>query len=171
MLMKSDFQEQVLSILSQIPSSFMQKIIVSATVTANLQQQSKPLLSNPIEIDVKDIEQLNSSLHYSFYWCEDNQKKRKLSSCLRDEKIMKLPLLILCQTRLEVVDVFQFLKKVFPTLECEAITVETVFKERKEILQHFQEGKISVLIATSGIVGRGIELIKTRTVNIKKWNE
>ena len=51
-LMKSDFEDQTLSILQLITSSCLQQIIVSATLTQNLRSALLPRLQNPIEVTI-----------------------------------------------------------------------------------------------------------------------
>lgn len=121
------------------------------------------LLVQPIHVMVDDIEQINSSLSYTLCWCEENQKKKKFTSLLKEGTLL-FPLLVVCQTRLEVVDVAKLLDASFAKIPHASITVETPFQERKDILQQFQEEKISLLVATAGIVGRGIELRTTQSV-------
>lgn len=82
-LMKSDFEDQTLSILQLITSSCLQQIIVSATVTQNLRSAILPRLQNPIEVTISDIERLNSSLHYHFIWTEENQKRNRFQALLK----------------------------------------------------------------------------------------
>ena len=79
-------------------------MIITATVTANLRTQIHPCLQAPIEVTVKDIERLNSSLQYHVMWCEENQKRKQFISlmhaCIQDKKsVLELPLILLCQTR------------------------------------------------------------------------
>ena len=73
-------------------------MIVTATQTKNMKEQVSLLMNEAIEVIVKDIEQLNSNLNYSFYWCEENQKKKKLISLLQSKQdhILHFPLVILC---------------------------------------------------------------------------
>lgn len=133
-------------------------------MTLNLKNQLLSLLSQPLEVLVDDVESLNSSLHYDFYWCEENQKKKKLASLFRETDKVDLSGVIICQTRLEVSDVINYLSSSFPTLSHIAVTVETPFQERREIMKQFQEGETSLLVATAGIIGRGIELVNAHTV-------
>ncbi|KNB43298.1 putative ATP-dependent RNA helicase [Blastocystis sp. subtype 4] len=171
-LMKSDFQDQVLSLFSHLISRCLQvtfKIVVSATITANLRAQILPHLQNPMEVTVCDIQRLNSTLQYSIQWCEENQKKKKfvalMKKCIQDtESLLQLPLVILCQTRMEVVDVQAILASSFPTVSHNAVTVETPFVQRREIIQQFQTNQLEVLVSTPGIVGRGIELRSANSI-------
>ena len=168
-LLKSDFQEQVLGLLPYCHSS-VQKVVVSATVTANLRAQIASMMVQPIEVMVDDIEQLNSSLEYAIVWSEDNQKKKKLTKLLK-EGAHAFPLLIVCQTRLEVVEVMKLLDESFTTFSHASITVETPFQERRTILDSFVKKEVDLLVATSGIVGRGIELHTTQSVGVKGGNK
>ena len=65
---------------------------------------------------------------------------------------------------MEVIDVHSILQTTFPALSSISITTETPFQERKTALQTFQQQKHDVLIATPGIIGRGLELRQARSV-------
>ena len=143
-------------------------MIVTATQTKNMKEQVSLLMNEAIEVIVKDIEQLNSNLNYSFYWCEENQKKKKLISLLQSKQdyILHFPLVILCQTRLECLDVQSIFHSSFSTISYSLLTVETPFQERRTIFTQFQQGQLSVLISTPGIIGRGIELQAANSVRM-----
>lgn len=141
---------------------------MSATVTQNLRNVIIPHLLQPIEVVVEDIERINSSLTYSFYWCEDNQKVKKWTQIVKESlqgtsHSVLFPMVIICQTRLEVESVNAMLKT-HSTLSWTSVTVETSFQERRARISRFQEGEWKVLVATPGIVGRGIELRNTQSV-------
>ena len=142
--------------------------MVSATVTQNLRNVIVPYLLQPIEVVVEDIERINSSLDYSFYWCEENQKIKKLTQLMTNSlqgnsHSILFPMVILCQTRLEVVSVNAMLKS-FSNISWASVTMETTFQERRELINRFQEGEMKILVATPGIVGRGIELRSAHSV-------
>ena len=65
--------------------------------------------------------------------------------------------------RMEVVDVQAILAS------HNAVTVETPFVQRREIIQQFQTNQLEVLVSTPGIVGRGIELRSANSVGIIFW--
>ena len=98
-----------------------------------------------------------------------------MKKCIQDtESLLQLPLVILCQTRLgfgyilmnrmEVVDVQAILTSSFPTITQKAVTVETPFSQRRDIIQQFQKNGLQVLVSTPGIVGRGVELRSANSV-------
>ena len=103
-----------------------------------------------------------------------------MKKCIQDtESLLQLPLVILCQTRLEwayglmlrmeVVDVQAIFTSSFPTVSHNAVTVETPFIQRREIIQQFQTNQLEVLVSTPGIVGRGIELRSANSVGKISW--
>ena len=71
--------------------------------------------------------------------------------------------------RMEVVDVQAILASSFPTVSHNAVTVETPFVQRREIIQQVQTNQLEVLVSTPGIVGRGIELRSANSVGIIFW--
>lgn len=178
-LMKSDFEDQTLTILQSITSSCLQRIVVSATVTQNLRSAILPRLQNPIEVSIADIERLNSSLHYHFIWTEENQKRNRFQALLKsitkdNPSHLQLPLVVTCQSRLffsspitcrlETVEAKTVLEAFSPSLRFRCVTIETPAEERREVLTRLGDGSIDVLVATMGIVGRGVELRRCRSV-------
>ena len=178
-LMKSDFEDQTLSILQLITSSCLQRIVVSATVTQNLRSAILPLLQNPIEVTISDIERLNSSLHYHFIWTEENQKRNRFQALLKsiakdNPSHLQLPLVVTCQSRfafhpilmyrLETVEAKTVLEAFSPSLRFRCVTVETPADARRTALTQLGDGSLDVLVATMGIVGRGVELRRCRSV-------
>lgn len=153
-----------------------QKIIVSATITPNLRSQTASLLQNPMEINVSTVETLNRSLDYSILWREDTQKRKSFAKLLRNrlqsrESEIELPLVVLCQTRLETAEVMKCLDEEFPKCTHASLTVETPFAERRRTIEEFQQGRLKVLVSTPGIVGRGVELQSARCVEGNGWIE
>ncbi|KAK8816858.1 hypothetical protein WA577_002652 [Blastocystis sp. JDR] len=168
-LMKSDFEDQTLSILQLITSSCLQQIIVSATVTQNLRSAILPRLQNPIEVTISDIERLNSSLHYHFIWTEENQKRNRFQALLKsiakdNPSHLQLPLVVMCQSRLETVEAKTVLEAFSPSLRFRCVTVETPADARRTALTQLGDGSLDVLVATMGIVGRGVELRRCRSL-------
>lgn len=122
-----------------------------------------------MEVDVNTVEKLNRSLDYTIMWREDTQKRKTLVKLLQKrlqnkESVLLLPLVILCQTRLEVVDVMKCLDTEFATCSHASLTMETPFAERRKAVQNFQNNLLKILVSTPGIVGRGIELQAARCV-------
>lgn len=122
-----------------------------------------------MEVDVNTVEKLNRSLDYTIMWREDTQKRKTLVKLLQKrlqnkESVLLLPLVILCQTRLEVVDVMKCLDTEFATCSHASLTMETPFAERRKTVQNFQNNLLKILVSTPGIVGRGIELQAARCV-------
>lgn len=142
---------------------------MSATITPNLRSQTATLLQNPMEINVSTVETLNRALDYSILWREDTQKRKSFVKLLRnrlqnkDSEIL-LPLVVLCQTRLETAEVMKCLDEEFPKCTHASLTVETPFAERRKTIEEFQQNRLKVLVSTPGIVGRGIELQSARCV-------
>ena len=68
--------------------------------------------------------------------------------------------------RMETVDVKTVLDESFPSLRNTCVTIETPSAKRGEMIMSFQKGEVNVLIATPGIVGRGLELKSARSVSV-----
>lgn len=67
-------------------------------------------------------------------------------------------------SRMELTDIMAILQTSFPLLSAKALSVETPFTERRSVIQSFQQGTLQVLVATPGIIGRGLELRQARSV-------
>lgn len=142
---------------------------MSATVTPNLRSQTAALLQNPMEVDVSTVETLNRALDYSIFWREDTQKRKSFAKLLKNrlqgkDSELLLPLVVLCQTRLETAEVMKCLDEEFPKCTHASLTVETPLAERRRTIEEFQQSRLKVLVSTPGIVGRGIELQAARCV-------
>ena len=68
--------------------------------------------------------------------------------------------------RMETVDVKAVLDESFSSVTNTCVTIETPSVKRCEMITSFQKGAIDVLIATPGIVGRGLELRSARSVEV-----
>ena len=68
--------------------------------------------------------------------------------------------------RMETVDVKAVMDESFPSITTSCVTIETPSAKRCEMITSFQKGAIDVLIATPGIVGRGLELKSARSVGM-----
>lgn len=122
-----------------------------------------------MEVDVSTVETLNRALDYSIFWREDTQKRKSFAKLLKNrlqgkDSELLLPLVVLCQTRLETVEVMKCLDEEFPKCTHASLTVETPLAERRRTIEEFQQSRLKVLVSTPGIVGRGIELQAARCV-------
>lgn len=68
--------------------------------------------------------------------------------------------------RMETVDVKTVLDESFPSVTNVCVTIETPSTKRCEMITSFQKGEIDILIATPGIVGRGLELKSAKSVGM-----
>ena len=68
--------------------------------------------------------------------------------------------------RMETVDVKAVLDESFSSLRNSCVTSETPSAKRGEMIMSFQKSEIDVLIATPGIIGRGLELKSARSVDV-----
>ncbi|XP_011744839.2 probable ATP-dependent RNA helicase DDX59 isoform X2 [Macaca nemestrina] len=138
-MLKMGFQQQVLDILENIPNDY-QTILVSATIPTSIEQLASQLLHNPVRIITGE----------------------KNLPCANDKKLFKPPVLVFVDCKLGADLLSEAVQKI-TGLKSISIHSEKSQIERKNILKGLLEGDYEVVVST-GVLGRGLDLISVRLV-------
>ncbi|KAL4674542.1 hypothetical protein H8959_018476 [Pygathrix nigripes] len=160
-MLKMGFQQQVLDILENIPNDY-QTILVSATIPTSIEQLASQLLHNPVRIITGEKNLPCASVRQIILWVEDPAKKKKLFEILNDKKLFKPPVLVFVDCKLGADLLSEAVQKI-TGLKSISIHSEKSQIERKNILKGLLEGDYEVVVST-GVLGRGLDLISVRLV-------
>uniref|UniRef100_A0A8C9IUN7 RNA helicase n=1 Tax=Piliocolobus tephrosceles TaxID=591936 RepID=A0A8C9IUN7_9PRIM len=160
-MLKMGFQQQVLDILENIPNDY-QTILVSATIPTSIEQLASQLLHNPVRIITGEKNLPCANVRQIILWIEDPAKKKKLFEILNDKKLFKPPVLVFVDCKLGADLLSEAVQKI-TGLKSISIHSEKSQIERKNILKGLLEGDYEVVVST-GVLGRGLDLISVRLV-------
>ncbi|XP_011892130.1 PREDICTED: probable ATP-dependent RNA helicase DDX59 isoform X2 [Cercocebus atys] len=160
-MLKMGFQQQVLDILENIPNDY-QTILVSATIPSSIEQLASQLLHNPVRIITGEKNLPCANVRQIILWVEDPAKKKKLFEILNDKKLFKPPVLVFVDCKLGADLLSEAVQKI-TGLKSISIHSEKSQIERKNILKGLLEGDYEVVVST-GVLGRGLDLISVRLV-------
>ncbi|XP_040318275.1 putative ATP-dependent RNA helicase DDX59 isoform X2 [Herpailurus yagouaroundi] len=137
-------------------------ILVSATIPASIEQLGSQLLHNPVRIITGEKNLPCSSVRQIILWVEEPAKKKKLFEILNDRKLFKPPVLVFVDCKLGADLLSEAVQKI-TGLKSVSIHSEKSQTERKNILKGLLEGDYEVVVST-GVLGRGLDLISVRLV-------
>ncbi|XP_055966597.1 probable ATP-dependent RNA helicase DDX59 [Sorex fumeus] len=160
-MLKMGFQQQVLDILENVPTD-CQTILVSATIPASIEQLAGQLLQNPVRIITGEKNLPCSNVRQIVLWVEEPAKKKKLFEILNDRKLFKPPVLVFVDCKLGADLLSEAVQKI-TGLKSTSMHSEKSQMERKSILEGLLEGDYEVVVST-GVLGRGLDLISVRLV-------
>uniref|UniRef100_A0A2R9AIG0 RNA helicase n=1 Tax=Pan paniscus TaxID=9597 RepID=A0A2R9AIG0_PANPA len=149
-MLKMGFQQQVLDILENIPND-CQTILVSATIPTSIEQLASQLLHNPVRIITGEKNLPCANVRQIILWVEDP-----------DKKLFKPPVLVFVDCKLGADLLSEAVQKI-TGLKSISIHSEKSQIERKNILKGLLEGDYEVVVST-GVLGRGLDLISVRLV-------
>ena len=151
-MMDLGFIEDVEKIVSYLPSN-IQKAFFSATYPEKIQTLLKTHLPNAQYIEIEEEVQID---HYYSICDTPLEKIKELLLTLDIEST-----LIFCETRKDVEEVFQYLKK--NRIPCARIHGELKQQTRFDELLRFKNGEVRVLVA-SDVASRGLDIQKVSHV-------
>ncbi|XP_071607129.1 probable ATP-dependent RNA helicase DDX59 isoform X2 [Heliangelus exortis] len=160
-MLKMGFQQQVLDILEDI-SHDHQTILVSATIPVGIEHLANQLLHNFVRITIGEKNLPCSNVRQIILWVEEPSKKKKLFEILNDKKLFKPPVLVFVDCKLGA-DLLSDAVHKITGLQCTAMHSEKSQVERTDILQGLLQEKYEVIVST-GILGRGLDLINVKLV-------
>ncbi|XP_039083536.1 probable ATP-dependent RNA helicase DDX59 [Hyaena hyaena] len=160
-MLKMGFQQQVLDILENVPND-CQTILVSATIPTSIEQLGSQLLHNPVRIVTGEKNLPCPSVRQIVLWVEEPAKKKKLFEILNDKKLFKPPVLVFVDCKLGADLLSEAVQKI-TGLKSVSIHSEKSQTERKNILKGLLDGDYEVVVST-GVLGRGLDLISVRLV-------
>lgn len=145
------FIDDIMLIVKKIPSR-CQTLLFSATMPEKIQQLTKELLHNPIEIKIA-ISKPSEKISQKVLFCYERQKIRLIQYVF--QKIPPQKVIIFASSKQSVKDLTTILKR--KKYRAEEMHSDLSQKERDSAMISFKAQQIDILVATD-IVSRGIDI-------------
>ncbi len=146
------FIHDVKKIIAKLPVK-RQTLFFSATMPKEIQSLADSILSNPTKIAVTPVSSTAERVEQSVYFVEKNDKKKLLTTILRDSSIVSA--LVFTRTKHGADRLAKDLTKV--GVSALAIHGNKSQNARQNALTTFKDGRLRVLVATD-IAARGIDI-------------
>ncbi|CAN6464614.1 unnamed protein product [Victoria cruziana] len=161
-ILQRGFRDQVMQVIHAL--SQPQLMMFSATIPQDIARTLGKMPKDLLVISSGDPGKPTEKVKQIVIWVDTKHKKQKLFEILTSKQHFKPPAVVFVSSKMGA----DFL--------CEAITVMTglravavhgdkAMSERRESLKLFLNGEVSLLV-TTGVLGRGIDMIKVRQVII-----
>lgn len=146
------FIHDVRKIIALLPKQ-KQTLLFSATMPPEIQELTKKLLHNPVQVEVTPVSSTVDLIDASLYYVDKENKRALLSHILNTEDITST--LVFTRTKHGADRVAKFLNK--NHINAAAIHGDKSQGARQTALSQFKSGQIRVLVATD-IAARGIDI-------------
>lgn len=146
------FIHDVKKIIALLPKQ-KQTLLFSATMPPEIQELTKKLLRNPVQVEVTPVSSTVDLIDASLYYVDKENKRALLSYILNSEDITST--LVFTRTKHGADRVAKFLNK--NRINAAAIHGDKSQGARQTALSQFKSGQIRVLVATD-IAARGIDI-------------
>ena len=146
------FIDDINKIIENLPKK-RQSLFFSATMSPQVNQLAKTLLTNPIHIEVATQATPIDNLHQQLYYVDKNLKQKLLHKLIRKNRVTKALLFTRTKSRADRITMFLKSYKV----PCGVIHSDKSQEKRTKAIEDFKTGKIKVLVATD-IAARGIDI-------------
>ncbi|WOL15306.1 DEAD-box ATP-dependent RNA helicase 41 [Canna indica] len=161
-MLQKGFRDQVMQIFQAL--SQPQVLMFSATVSKEVERMASSMAQDMILISVGKSNKPSNSVKQVVIWVESKKKKQKLFEILMSKDHFNPPAVVFVGSRLGA-DLLSEAITTATGLKALSIHGEKTMKERREILKLFLMGEISIIVST-GVLGRGVDLIKVCQVII-----
>ncbi|XP_065022981.1 DEAD-box ATP-dependent RNA helicase 41-like [Musa acuminata AAA Group] len=161
-IMQRGFRDQVMQIVQAL--SQPQVLMFSATVSREVERMASSIAKHIICISAGNPSTPSSSVKQVIIWVESKKKKQKLFEILMSKQHFKPPVVVFVGSRLGA-DLLSEAICTATGIKALSIHGEKTMKERRESLQLFLTGEVSILVST-GVLGRGVDLLKVHQVII-----
>ncbi|XP_020676411.1 DEAD-box ATP-dependent RNA helicase 41 [Dendrobium catenatum] len=161
-ILQRGFRDQVMQIFKAL--SHPQLLMVSATISHEVDKMASFMTKNLTYVLAGNPNIPTSSVKQIVIWIESKLKKKKLFEILTSKQHFKPPVVIFVASRLGA-DLLSEAITASTGLKALSIHGEKAMSERREVLRLFLTGEVSIVVST-GILGRGIDLLKVRQVVI-----
>ncbi|RWW75734.1 hypothetical protein BHE74_00016208 [Ensete ventricosum] len=161
-ILQKGFRDQVMQIVQAL--SQPQVLMFSATVSREVERMASSIAKHIICISAGNPSTPSSSVKQVIIWVESKKKKQKLFEILMSKQHFKPPVVVFVGSRLGA-DLLSEAICTATGIKALSIHGEKTMKERRESLQLFITGEVSILVST-GVLGRGVDLLKVHQVII-----
>ncbi|KAL5985026.1 hypothetical protein ACLOJK_038863 [Asimina triloba] len=161
-MLQKGFRDQVMQIFQALTQP--QMLMFSATVPQEVEKMANSMAKDVIFISVGKPSRPNESVKQVAIWVEPKQKKQKLFEILTSKQHFKPPVVVFVGSRLGA-DLLSEAITTVTGLKAQSIHGGKTMNGRRESLRLFLTGEVPVIVAT-GILGRGVDLLRVRQVII-----
>lgn len=161
-MLQRGFRDQVMQIFKAL--SHPQLLMVSATISHEVDKMASLMTKNPTYVMAGNPNMPTNSVKQIVIWIESKLKKKKLFEILTSKQHFKPPIVVFVASRMGA-DLLS--EAITGTTGLKALSIhgEKAMSERREVLRLFLTGEVSIIVST-GILGRGIDLLKVQQVVI-----
>jgi ATP-dependent RNA helicase SrmB len=131
-----------------------QNLLFSATLEHRAIDRIKPILNDPLPIVIDSHRQAHSQIVQQKILADDPAHKEKLVTALIDEE-QATRVFVFCNTREQCQQLGISLKR--GSIKADFIHGEISQSERKQVMNRFRDGKLTVLVATD-VAARGLDV-------------
>lgn len=161
-MLQRGFRDQVMQIFLAL--SHPQILMFSATISQDVEKMASSLAKNLLRVSSGKSSKPTESVKQVVIWVESKRKKQKLFEILKSKQHFRPPVVVFVSSRLGA-DLLSEAITAATGLNAASIHGEKEMAVRRESLRQFLTGEISVIVST-GILGRGVDLLKVRQVVI-----
>ncbi|KAK8940971.1 DEAD-box ATP-dependent RNA helicase 41 [Platanthera zijinensis] len=161
-MLQRGFRDQVMQIFRAL--SHPQLMMVSATISHEVDRMVSLMTKDLLYIVAGNPNLPTNSVKQVVIWIESKHKKKKLFEILTSKQHFKPPVVVFVASRCGA-DLLSEAITVTTGLKTLSIHGEKNMSDRREVLRMFLTGEVSVLVST-GILGRGMDLLEVRQVII-----
>lgn len=151
------FAEDIMQIVKYLPKE-RQTIMFSATMPTKIQQLTKTILTNPVEVKLA-VSKPAEKIIQAAYICYEAQKLGIIESLFKEQQPERV--IIFASSKIKVKEVTKALKRL--KLNVGEMHSDLDQSQREAIMHEFRNGRINMLVATD-IVARGIDIDDIRLV-------
>jgi ATP-dependent RNA helicase RhlE len=152
------FINDIKKIIKLLPNQ-RQSLFFSATMPKSIEQLAKTIVHDPIKISVTPESTTAETVQQSLYYTNKSEKRQLLTHIIREHDMDQV--LVFSRTKHGADRIVRDLNK--QKIKSAAIHGDKAQNNRQKVLNHFKEGKLTVLVATD-IASRGIDIDKLKYV-------
>lgn len=152
-MITSGQKSTIYDVFRDLPSG-VQVVLVSATMSAQVMDMSRDLLTDPVRVLVKR-EQTSVKVIDQYYMQLESEQSKVDALCAIYDTVTISQAIVFCNTRKKVDMLGKQLKERGFAVTC--IHGEMTQTERDKVMKHFRAGSTRVLVTTD-ILGRGIDV-------------
>lgn len=152
-MLKMGFLDDVEAIIKACSNPQRQTVIVSATLSKNIQQLAERYMHNPERVIIEAKEMTVENIRQRYYVVKEGDKVAALCRLLEVENLRNT--LIFTRTKIGATELSETLNT--RGYAAESIQGDLPQAERERILHRFRHGQCNVLVATD-VVARGVDI-------------
>ena len=151
-LLNLGFEEEVNQILRLLPAQ-RQNLLFSATLNKDVSAMQRLILKDPLVLEIDEVGESLEQIHQEGYFVTEERKGPLLRFLIKEEKLEQV--LVFVSSRKKADNLTSKLRK--NDINACAIHSDMGQQARRNALQGFKDGRVSVLVATD-LLARGVDI-------------